>query len=195
MSGGKGHSPFKRPLVDLAAILRRREVAKLGAPWSIFKDQVEGRPGPMSCVFRDGELQYCSDDIPEGAGPDLKLLADVLRSKIELPGDIRQWLADLVDPGAGTTLQFKKLSKRKGGAKRSPVIDFEFAEYVEDQTRLGVPRKNTIADAAEGYGVSRSTIEGRLATHKKARDEHDRINRENAEFEKQQARKVKKDSK
>ncbi len=150
-------------------------MTKLGPAWGPFKSQVEGDPGPMSCVLKDGELCYYAVDIPKDAKPDLKLLADVLRSEIWLPPDIRCWLADLVDPGAGTTLQFKKLSKRKGGAKPSPVIDFELAKYVEAQARLGVPRKNTIADAAEGYGVSRSTIEARFATYKKARDEHDRI--------------------
>ena len=164
-------------------------------PWGTFKDQVEGRPGPTSCVFRDGELQYCSEDIPDSAKPDLKLLADVLRSTIQLPDDIRQWLADLFDPEAGSRFQFRKLEKRQGGAGPDPIIDFELAHYVEDQTRLGVPRKNTIADAAEGFGVSNSTIEGRLATYKKALEENDRINRENAEFEKQKARRVKKDSK
>lgn len=183
-------------------------MAKLGTPWSIFKHQVEGRPGPMSCVFRDGELQYCSDDIPKGAKPDLKLLADVLRSKIQLPDYIRQWLADLFDPEAGSRFQFRKLEKRKGGAGPAPTIDFEVVNFIHEEIsrrlsgrkpgserRNVAARKNAIADAVIRFGISIATIEKCLAVYEAALQETFRINEENAEFEKQQARKVKKNSK
>jgi hypothetical protein len=158
-------------------------VAKF-TPWGHFRSQVEGRPGAGSCKFEDGELYYCVGRIPKGAEPDLKLLADVLRSKIQLPDDIRQWLADLLDPEAGSRFQFRKLEKRKGGEGPDPIYDFELIEYVNDQTRLGALPKNIIADAVKKFGMSPSSVRSRLATYKKARDEHDRINRENEEFEK-----------
>ena len=159
-------------------------------------NRVEGTPGPVSCEIKRGVPEWSSNPIPHGASPDLKVLATVLRGKAKLPDEIRQWLADLMDPDASSTFQFKKLSKRKRGKKPSPYIDFDLVAYVEAETARGVPRKNTIADAAKGYGVSRSTIEGRLTTHKKAQDEYNQLmSLENEPFDTPTVRQVEKKSK
>ena len=144
-------------------------------------NRVEGTPGPVSCEIKRGVPEWSSNPIPHGASPDLKVLATVLRGKAKLPDEIRQWLADLMDPDGSSKFQFKKLSKRRQGAKseRSSTPDtLEVGNFISDEIHRGVKRKNAIADAVKKFGVSKATIEAKLAEWNEAMEAIWDVNRE-----------------
>ena len=89
-------------------------MAKLAPCWNVFRHTVEGRESVVSCHFSDGQ-RYYGKSIPQNAKPDLSLLVDLFRSDTQIPREIRDWLADLLDPNAKSDFQFKELARRRPG--------------------------------------------------------------------------------
>jgi hypothetical protein len=134
--------------------------------WKLFWITVEGRQHSQSCALKDGNLQPSEIPILKGAQPDLKLLAEFLRSDIPLPQSERNWLADLMDKDATSDFQFKKLSKRAAGR---PVGGQEkkiaMARYFND-LQHALTRKRALHKTAMKFRVSPATIERALKSTK-----------------------------
>jgi hypothetical protein len=153
----------------------RRSYMEENPFWDLLPDTVEGRVRPASFALVDGKPGFSAQAIPRKAPPNLRLLADVLRSENQLPSKIRKWLADLLDPDASTERQLK-LSKRKRGAKTKSISkNWDVAEFVEELLHKGATRQRAIGAAMDKYRLSKSSIEAALSSLKKAREIHSRI--------------------
>lgn len=147
--------------------------------WDLFKATVEGRESPASSVLHDGRPIYCAHGIPQGSPPNLQILAEFLRSETQIPSGIRSWLADMMDRDANSEFQFKKLSKRKRGAKaRGSTANWEAARYVQALLSENETRKRAIGSAEEKFGIKRSAIEAALKSLREADEEHAKWNRQ-----------------
>ena len=147
--------------------------------WNDVRAQVEGCPGWLHCKIEENKfVGRLNPGEREKAAPDLKLLASLLRSKIDLPEEIRHWLADLMDPEAASTFQFKKLSRRKRGAGPGAKIYSDVGRIIREKIWRGEQRKNAINDAAKEYGISVSGAGRTLASYDEAEEIRHRINQE-----------------
>ena len=130
--------------------------------------QVEGGAGINFCEVRDDKIVYgglIPSDSPQRPH-DIKLLANLLRSKIPIPDEVRHWLADLMDEDASSKFQFKKLEKRRRGPKsrRYSTLDIrDVDEFLSKYIAGGGVRKNAITDACAKFKVSPSKIEAAIA--------------------------------
>lgn len=154
----------------------------------LFIDTVEGIESEGSCKLVDGALIVTEQPIKWGDQPDLSLLADVLRSDIELPPHVRAWLADLVDPQASSdaALMFrnrsavelgKALFRKKGPYTDWPIADF-VADCIDEMRANGVPeralRKRAIAKACDHFGISDTKVTDAIAIRQAAYDSLDK---------------------
>lgn len=147
--------------------------------WDLFRYTVEGRPHPASAVLHEGKPIFCARPIPDGALPDLKLLAEFLRSDVPIPSEIRHWLADMVDTDAYSEFQFKRLSKRRRGRKaKDATVYMEIARYVQSLTQTGETRQRAIGKAEAKFMIKRSTVEAALKATKLADEAQARWNLE-----------------
>ena len=100
------------------------------------------------CEFINGMPSRCSGSIPYGAEPRLDLLVDLFRSDTPIPKEIRDWLADLLDPNAASDFQFKELLRRKQGKPEKPQIGMlrnsskSYAKRVSSVRKLCTKRVN-----------------------------------------------------
>ena len=144
--------------------------------WDLFKITVEGRVSPASCAWENGPTVFCAYPIKKGSAPNLVLLAEMLRSEIPIPNEIRKWLADMLDPNADSDFQFKKLSKRGRGPKVvGPAVNWAAAQSVLDLIEAGLPRKKAIHDTCGKFSIGKSAIEEALSSYKEAKAIHDSI--------------------
>ncbi len=144
--------------------------------WDLFKNTVEGRAYPASCAWENGSPVFCAYPIKKGSEPNLLLLSEMLRSQIPIPNEIRNWLADMLDPNADSDFQFKKLSKRRRGAKvAGPTANWEAAEFVLRRMENNDTRQQAIGKALGKFGIQRSALEEALKSLKEAHAAHDAI--------------------
>jgi hypothetical protein len=172
---------------------------------SSFFHTVEGIEFPSSCKMIDGQPVACFDEpIKHGNQPNLSLLVDVLRSDIELSKYIREWLANLLDPGGKSevALVFRKRTKKQMSIplKRKQKFShyWHIAEFVEkrkpermEELRLEreaqgkkpirldrAVRSEIIDEACEKFGVRRTIITAAVKSHRAAIKAHDELVRE-----------------
>lgn len=160
-----------------------------------FFHTVEGIQSPSSCEFLDGKLVVRFDlPIEHGMQPDLQLLADVLRSEIDLTPSMRQWLANLVEPyGTGeAALMFRKRTKRELTKplkrKKKFSSDWHIAQFVDDCIyRLREEgkeertwRQHAIREACKKFNVSDTVVTDAMASWEAAREQVAIIDRENS---------------
>ena len=140
---------------------------KLPDDWSTFKRAVEGQVKPSSCVIEGGLPVFNSDpDVQKPPKSNLLVLAQVLRGNQPIPQDIRNWLADMMDPEAESSFKFQ-LKKNGRGPKRSGVTrHWEAAKYVVECVSNGVTRKQALGNAETKFNLSRSTLEIAIAEYK-----------------------------
>ena len=151
--------------------------------WHLFMATVEGRESRASSAWTDTGPSFVPSPIPRGTSPDLKLLAEMLRSKKPLPPNVRAWLADLVDPEAGSEFQFKSLSRRgRGPGRVSVASNWDAAEAVISLMQEGSPRKRAIGEVMDRTGLRKSTLEAAMRSRREAQEEHARLNREHTEI-------------
>ena len=132
---------------------------KLPDDWSTFKRAVEGLVTSSSCVIQDGLPVFnCDPDVQKPPKSNLLVLAQVLRGNQPIPQDIRNWLADMMDPEAESSFKFQ-LKKNGRGPKRLGVTrHFEAAKYVVEQVLKNVPRKQALGNAETKFNLSRSEV-------------------------------------
>ena len=140
---------------------------KLPDDWSTFKRAVEGLVTSSSCVIQDGLPVFnCDPDVQKPPKSNLLVLAQVLRGNQPIPQDIRNWLADMMDPEAESSFKFQ-LKKNGRGPKGSGVsLHWEAAKYVVECDEKKLPRKQTLGNAEKKYNLSRSTILKAIAEYK-----------------------------
>jgi len=154
-------------------------MVKLPVDWSTFKLAVEGLVTPASCVIDNGlpDLNW-TPVLQKPPKSNLLVLAQVLRGNQPIPQDIRNWLADMMDPEAESSFKFQ-LKKNGRGPKKSVINrNWDAAIYVSECIRNGVRRKQALGNAENKFGLKRASIEAAIADHEAAKDEHDRITRE-----------------
>jgi hypothetical protein len=152
---------------------------KLPDDWSTFKRAVEGQVTPSSCVIKGGLPVFNSDpDVQKPPKSNLLVLAQVLRGNQPIPQDIRNWLADMMDPEAESSFKFQ-LKKNGRGPKRSVINrNWDAAIYVSECIRNGVTRKQALGNAETKFGLKRSSIEAAIVNYEAAIEENDRVTRE-----------------
>lgn len=140
---------------------------KLPDDWSTFKRAIEGQVKPSSCVIEGGLPVFNSDpDVQKPPKSNLLVLAQVLRGNQPIPQDIRNWLADMMDPEAESSFKFQ-LKKNGRGPKGSGVTrHWEAAKYVVESVSNGVTRKQALGNAETKFNLSRSTLEIAIAEYK-----------------------------
>ncbi len=138
-----------------------------------FFDTVEGNERLDEAAMIDGKLTaQLQNDKFKTTQPNPSLLADVLRSQIELTPEIREWLANLVDPkGAGKhALVFRDRTLDEIGKtlfrKKTELRDYHIGEFVTERMqtleRDGVPkreiRQKAIDAACKEFGVMDTVV-------------------------------------
>ena len=154
-------------------------MVKLPIDWSTFKLAVEGLVTPASCVIDNGlpDLNW-TPVLQKPPKSNLLVLAQVLRGNQPIPQDIRNWLADMMDPEAESSFKFQ-LKKNGRGPKRSVINrNWDAAIYVSEFIHNGVTRKQALGNAETKFGLKRSSIEAAIANYEAAVEENDRVTRE-----------------
>lgn len=142
--------------------------------WRLFMATVEGRPSQASCAWSSGAPAFDPQPIPPGSEPNLKLLAEMLRSDAEVPAEVRRWLADLVDPEGTSEFHFKRLSKRGRGARvKGVAVNWEAASAFERYCSEGMARKQAIWRVQQEFSLSRASVEAAAKSLRAARAAHD----------------------
>lgn len=100
-----------------------------------------------------------ADPIPAGATPDLKSIANFLHGTVDIPPQLRGWLADLFDPSASSEFQFKRLSKRKTGRKKGTPAIVQMGLRVFELMDEGATRQQAIGKVEEEFKVRRTLVE------------------------------------
>lgn len=168
----------------------------------LLQKRVQGSYSQWSIRLEGGAPQLSLEGIPPHAQPDLTFFAEYLRSERPLTPDIRNWIADIMDPASGSEYQFKKLSLRKpsGRKKIGTSSHWDAAEYaleiwigseVNEQMEFdGIPdgmvkrKHQAVTKAAAKFLISQKAVEAAITDYRRAKQEHDRIARH--EYERQQ---------
>ena len=154
--------------------------------WQAIIDRVQGDEAPASCSLSHGKIVFYAPPIPYGADPDLKFLADVLRSDEPLPPVARAWLADIFDPDVKS--QFNVKSGKPGRRKAGATHNWDAAAYADllmdcgvqaddPKAPLGRPYKweQAMEMAAAKFNTNISDVEAALKSYRAARKAHDEI--------------------
>ena len=137
--------------------------------WDLFKITVEGRVSPASCAWEKGSPRFCAYPVKKGSEPKPELLSEMLRSGTPIPNEIRNWLADMIDPQGVGDFQFKKLSKRRRGAKiAGPTANWDAAEFVLQCISERETRQRAIGKAMKKFKIKRTATEQALKSYKEA---------------------------
>lgn len=138
---------------------------------------VEGDEFPVSYSLRDGEPVAEAKEVALGQQVDAELLIAFLRSERPLGAEVRNWLADMLDPAVSTNANLK-LSARAGAREKS-MLEYKFAvEAYLDRREAGDGYDAAIADVALRFGMTQSLLRKavtRLAEGVKIHRETNRI--------------------
>lgn len=153
------------------ASLDHEELAKL------FIATAQGDVSIKSCVVQDGQLLSSEEAIGRRWGPNLAIVAQLLRATTPLPDVIEQWLVSLFDqhktaqdgvkPWEASTCRIKEIRRRRRGRPRNPrythwvnslpdatriaveALKSDFAEVTDNLTMLGIALANVGPLSAE----------------------------------------------
>lgn len=172
----------------------------------LLQSRVQGSLSQWSINLDQGAPRLNMDGVPAQAEPDLEFLAEYLRSSRPMTDDIRNWLADLMDPNSDCDYQFKKLSLRKPKGRKKLGISphWDAAEYalsiwvgseVNNQMEFDeIPEGmfeysgKAVEHTARKFGISIKSLEAAITEYRKAKREHDRISRLEWEYQQDQKR-------
>lgn len=146
---------------------------------------VEGIENPASYGFADGTPYFSPRPVEPGAGPNLKLLADYLRSDRPISQHVRDWLADMADPD-GIGPSSLAITRRKNGRPKSSMFKYQeaVAEFIEHYDLYGF--EAACNHVTKEFAISQSTLlKARRALESDLRDmmEQGRV-RESDDFRK-----------
>jgi hypothetical protein len=143
--------------------------------WEWFMQAVEGRPGAPRMVVTNGRPARATSE-PDWADasdrPNPSLLIDVLRGGEDIPPEVRNWLADLIEDNGVGELRLHLVRRQRGAPKTGGVRHWPAASYVRRRVEEdGQTRQRAIAEAMEKFGIGRSAIEEALSSLKAAEAE------------------------
>ena len=144
---------------------------------NLLKVTVEGRAGAVALGFESGQPRMVAQ-IAKNEKPNLRVLAEFLRTKHQITPEVRHWLAELCDPDGKADMTL--VIKRRGRRGRSRNSMMEYLPAVEEFRQLNAPHayESAVETVTKKYGISRSTLHKAEKLLGPALDEHDRINRE-----------------
>jgi hypothetical protein len=123
----------------------------------LLKRSVEGQQSPMAYVLNKGQPAMSAKGIDLNAPVNRQLLIDFLRSDRPIGDDVRNWLADMLDPNKQTNANLA-LSRRRGKA-RSNMLDYvEAVEAYMDQRDSDDGYDPAIAHVSEKFGIKKGTL-------------------------------------
>lgn len=142
----------------------------------VFRDTVEGRPGPLTARIQDGKPTVEAVPIEEGAQPRPELVIELLGSGAPLSSAVREVIANWLDPDAASAFSYKSFGRRKAG--RHPawgVTNMDAAMFVEEQFDAPGTFEAAVQAAAVKFGLSRSTVTNAYSQLQEARAEEYRV--------------------
>ena len=118
---------------------------------------VEGIENPASYGLADGTPYFSPRPVQPKSGPNLKLLADYLRSDRPISQHVRNWLADMADPdGTGTSCM--AITRRKNGRPKSSMFKYHEAvtEFIQHYDLYGF--EAACSHVTKEFSISQSTL-------------------------------------
>ncbi len=147
---------------------------------TLLKDSVEGNESVWGLEIREGKPVINMRGIGYNAKADPKLLAEYLRSEIPISQDIRNWVADLLDPDIKGRVRLEFKRGRTGNAKKSRMEHLESVkEFMELKNKDGYD--SALKNVSDRCGVPLGTFAKIVAKLEPAIIEHEKISRENTE--------------
>lgn len=118
---------------------------------------VEGIENEASYGFSEGIPYFSLRPVEAKSGPNLKLLADYLRSDRPISRDVRIWLAKMADPDGDYTSRMT-ITRRSNGRPKESMFKYREAvsEFIEHYDRYGFEPACT--HVATKFSISRSTL-------------------------------------
>ena len=150
------------------------------AKWAAIAKTVQGQQSATSCVLSRGRVFFSARPIPKSAKPNLKFLAEILRSKEPLPPIARAWMADLFDPDSDSEYYVESLIRRSVGAKPAGrTHNWDAAEYALDLMRWGENRgdlkargetwetwKRSVFLTQKKFNITKSAVESAIKSYR-----------------------------
>lgn len=125
----------------------------------IFRDAVEGRPGPLSVVVAEQEVSVVAEPIEKGSPPKPELVVELLRSGAPLSLEVRNIIADFIDPAASTRFCFGPMQRRKRGRHAGwGTWHMEAALLVEEICTIPGQYESGVVEAMAKFGLARSQV-------------------------------------
>lgn len=123
----------------------------------LLMHSVQGDEYPVAYALRGGRPTINAAGVELGAPVNPQLLVDFLRSDRPLNRDIRNWLADMLDPAVHTTANLR-LSPRAGNRKTS-MLQYQYAvEAYLERREAGDGYDAAIAEVASAFGMKLSLL-------------------------------------
>ena len=118
---------------------------------------VEGNEFPVSYALKDGEPCAQAKEVALGQPVDAQLLIAFLRSERPIGSEIRNWLADMLDPAVSTKANLRLASR--AGAPEKSMLEYKSAvEAYLDRREAGDGYDAAIADVAPRFGMTQSLL-------------------------------------
>jgi hypothetical protein len=148
----------------------------------IFRDTVEGRPGNLSVEVTDqGVAVVARKPIEDGSPPRPDLIIRLLRSGLPLSQEVRNIIADFIDPAAGTLHCFGPMKRRRRGRHAGwGKWHMDAARLVEERFTARGQYEAAVEEATKKFGLTRSQVTGSYSQLKKVR-EIERLERDDSE--------------
>lgn len=146
---------------------------ELPPAWDLLKAEVEGIESPFTCSVGDNRVSVSNRAIPAGAAPTLEPIVALLRSSVEIPTDVRSWLADMMTPnsGAACSISIKRSGRGRPQSGMLPHGDaVAFYEDYLDQHRG--EHKRAEHETCRRFDISPSTLKSARAAWRRAREAH-----------------------
>lgn len=142
----------------------------------VFRDTVEGKPGPLTARLQDGKPTIEAVRIEDGAQPRPELVIELLRSGVPLSSAMRDIIADWLAPNAGSAFCYKSFGRRKAG--RYPLWEkfhMEAAMYVDEHFDAPGTYESAVRGAMDKFGLKRTTVTDAHSQLRDARAEECRV--------------------
>jgi hypothetical protein len=123
----------------------------------LLRKSVEGQESPMAYVLNEGRPAMSAQGIALNAPVNRQLLIDFLRSDRPIGDDVRNWLADLLDPHKSTNANLS-LSRRRGKVKSNMLGYVDAVSAYIDQRDIDDGYDAAIAHVSEKFGIKKGTL-------------------------------------
>lgn len=140
-------------------------------PWdNFFINAVLGLKSDINVIIENDKVVLdMQNKITKETGPNPDLIIQLLRSDNEIPRDVRNFIADLLDPKANTFYAYKKFSSRKGGKIKHSNFNQEVAVFIENLINEGLKYDSAAEDTAKEFNLSESYVKKQFSFLKEAR--------------------------